>query len=73
METNGDLDAPDTFFNQAEPNFLKEDNRTSKDPLAVVVEFYLKLSILGYQTETGRKMLLEDWPWIEKFLPAVKS
>lgn len=69
METNGDLESPDTFFNQAIPGFLKENGRASKDSLSVIVEFYAELSSFMPESEYQRNIIAEDWPWMEKYLP----
>jgi len=41
MKFNSDPNDPTTFFNQAIPGFLSESQRSDKDPLELVVEFYL--------------------------------
>lgn len=69
METNSDLEASDTFFNQAIPGFLKENGRMSKNPLEILIEFYAEISQYNHSSEYQRKMIAEDWSWMEKYFP----
>lgn len=67
----GNPDIPDTFFNQAIPGFLKEANRLSKDPLEVLIEFFLELA--KHDIFINPERFTEDWPWIEPFLAGAQQ
>ena len=66
IEMQGDPEAPDSFFHQAIPGFLKRKGRLLRPSLEIVIDFFL---------EVGRYSLsipLPDdipaiWPWMESY------
>ena len=68
VRSNSDIPDPGTYFNQLCEGFLGRNDRDSKNPLAVLVEFYV--TIEGprlYRKPSGHQ--LKMWPWIQKYWP----
>jgi hypothetical protein len=70
LKTNGQLDDPETWFNQAFPRFLSRHDRLKKHPLQVLMQCYLYLdTIIFYDREKTISKLPPERSWIAEFLP----
>lgn len=59
LKANSNPQDAATFFNQLKPGFVKD--RIGKNPVTVVMEFYLDITC-GFMD-----IVCERWPWIEEY------